>query len=250
MKTNQFKDLVNKAFKASEEFYKKKSKLEPNPFYIGFGSPSAKILILGQEKAIAKTNTKAIFAESVRNTYHWQKILTDNISDLNYEFSDTLGFKTPLHPYYPSFPKANNTWKFYQDLVNILYPKLLNSDIGNSFFSETFITEVNHKPSTTKTGRDIHEGREDLMNHPFYKSFPITIIATGSDYLKESEIEQKFAVKLISRDPTPYKRFFIFEDKVNKRILINTRQFSQFYYSTDERIAYFNKIAEPCKKFL
>ncbi|PJC06648.1 MAG: hypothetical protein CO068_10175, partial [Flavobacteriaceae bacterium CG_4_9_14_0_8_um_filter_34_30] len=116
MYSKEFQNLVKSANKFSKEFYQDNDQKNENPFYIGFGNPSSDILIVGQEKAISKEKHHQIFSESTENPLQWDKMVAENIVDINYKFYDSGHFKNPLHPY-DGKPKKGNTWNQYQKLI-------------------------------------------------------------------------------------------------------------------------------------
>ncbi len=61
-----FIDLVKSSILKTDKFYKTPQKV-CNPYYIGFGNPNAKILIIDQEKAIDVNDPDRIKAESIDN---------------------------------------------------------------------------------------------------------------------------------------------------------------------------------------
>lgn len=247
MYNKEFKELVKKAVKGSNLFYDFEKEKKPNPFYIGFGNPNSKILIVGQEKAIKDGDEAALDSESIQNPYQWEKIINEEITDLEYIFNKERLFKNPLHPY-TGKPSKGNTWNQYQKLVELVYPEIKEEKINNSFFLKSFITEVNHEVSTTKLGNQRNIVREKFIDHNFYKQFAITILAAG-DYLTNKEIEYKFDVKFHSDNSEPYKRCILFKDKNEKRILVNTRQMSNFYFDGQTKKDYFQKIVTEIKKY-
>lgn len=177
-----FEELVNDAVSKSDLYYHGQEKARPNPFYIGFGNPESKLLIIGQEKAIddsTEYGRKQMNVESTDNPYQWEKIIVEKIFDLDYRFDSTTHFKNPRFPYCRKPPKGN-TWNQYQLLVSTLFSDIENRP--NSFLNKSFITEVNHRVSSKKLGNERNIDRINFMSHIFYKSFPMTIIAVG-DYL-------------------------------------------------------------------
>lgn len=245
MYSNEFKNLVEIAYNKSVEYYKKEKDLIPNPFYIGFGNPNADILIVGQEKAIDKKKKFVIKTESVKNPCQWKKIVDKNISDINYLFyeekENISSFKNPLYPY---AKKCKGTWANYQKLLNLIYPKLEKEPIENSFFTKSFITEINHHPSPTQLGNKRDPQREEFLHNDYYKNFKVIILAIGN-YLSQNEIEEKFDVKFFRNDSEPRKRLVIYKNDIEKRILLNTRQLSN-----DISNIYLSKIKDLVKTYI
>ena len=236
--SNSFKDLVFLANKKAE-LVDKNSGLNSSPFYIGFGNPSSKLLIMGQEKSIKSDNLMQIRAESFENPKQWKYLVENEIIDVDYKFYSDFHFKNPLHPY-DGKPTKGNTWLQYQKLVNFIYPNLINNK-WNSFLFSSFITEINHQVSPRQLGNQKDENRESIINHNFYKSFSVTILAIGK-YLNNHEIEKCFDVQFLEDHSKPRKRLLIFTNESENRIVLNVRQLSN-----DISIEYLKRIANSTK---
>ena len=243
-----FQELVTIAVAQSHAYFSGKELPEPNPFYIGFGNPNASLLLIGQEKAIdATTDKDSMKLESTRNPYQWQKMIAEGIVDRNYEVEGPgVFFKNPSFPYTKK-RKGSNTWNHYQLLVKRLFPDL--EDNPNSFFTKTFITEINHEVSKKKVGNQANPIRKNFMSHRFFKSFPMTIIAAGN-YLSDGEIEERFDVKRVPVDLSESNmKLQVFENQEQQRVVLSTRQFSNFYFNQENRDAYFGRICTCLQKY-
>ncbi len=244
-----FEELINVATEESDLFYQGKEMVNPNPFYIGFGNPNSKLLIIGQEKAIdSKTEYGKLQmkVESIDNPYQWKRLNDEKISDLYYKFDNPTHFNNPRFPYNGKPPRGN-TWNQYQLLANRIFPEIENKP--NSFLNEAFISEVNHIVSNRKIGNERNPDRMNFMNHVFYKKFPMTIIAAG-DYMNREEIENQYDVKFVDSSLSePHRKLVIYENEMNKRVLINTRQFSNFFFNKEKRDTYFDKICKALLKY-
>lgn len=252
MYNSKFQDIVNEAYSKSTSIYGKEypisnsSKYQPNPYYIGFGNPNSSILIIGKEKGFNIDSAKKknylnsqLFLESIANPDDWKKIIENNIQDNNYKYHlESSHFKSALQPYTDKKPDGGHTWNKYQKIVDhIDKPKQKSI---NSFFFNSFITEVNFRPSKlSKNPKDFGE-RLEFLKHPFYKSFPIVILACGN-YLSKTKIEKIFSVKYES-DLHTEKRKKLIEYKSESKKLINTRQLS--FDVTDEYLKLVAKIAK------
>jgi hypothetical protein len=241
MYKESFKDLVNFA-NAKSELISLNLKNTTNPFYIGFGNPNSKILIVGQEKAINIDNEIQIKAESTENPKQWNYLVENRIDDIDHKFYSDYYFKNPLHPY-DGKPTKGNTWLQYQKLINLVLPDHF-SERNNSFLLNSFITEINHQVSPKQLGNKENEERQAINNHIFYKRFNITILAIGR-YLANSEIESRYNVNFFQDYSKPRQRFLAFSNESEKRIVVNIRQLSNDI-STD----YLKKIAEIIKKYI
>lgn len=237
-----FQELVTIAVAQSHA----KELSEPNPFYIGFGNPNASLLLIGQEKAIdATTDKESMKLESTQNPYQWQKMIAEGIVDRNYEVEDPGVFKNPSFPYTEN-RKGSNTWNHYQLLAKRLFPDL--EDNSNSFFTKTFITEINHEVSKTSKGYQGNKDRKEFMSHRFFKSFPMTLIAAGN-YLSAQEIEERFEVQKVADLSQRSMKLQVFENQEQQRVVLSTRQFSNFYFNQENRDAYFGRICTCLQKY-
>lgn len=236
----EFKDLIAHSYRATEKFYLENPKTESNPFYVGFGNPNAKILLIGKEKAIGSENTEALKYESRKNPIEWEYYVRNLTSYNRKRFWDEAKFY--LNSFYPyeKTNKGGDTWAKYESLVNrILEKKRIKHNV---FFEESFLTEVNYKPSKrSKIKKFEDEERKEFLKSSFYKSFKITILACA-DYLKKEEIEEIFDVKFTANLSDGHKMVVY---KNEDRILVNTRQLS-----TSVPNLYLQKIAEEVKSYL
>ena len=148
------------------------------------------------------------------------------------------------------------TWTNYQNLINRLYPEA-NAGKMTTFHQYAFITEFNDLPSKKSKRKDpevqqrITHRCKNVLNHPFYKSFPIVIAACGH-YVKDYNInlEDIFNQKYIEPESVKIKKgeWINFHQKDN-RILIHTRQLSWCSKKLIERIAeYCKPYIEPLQK--
>ena len=147
------------------------------------------------------------------------------------------------------------TWTNYKELINLLYPE---ADAGKitTFHQYAFITEFNDLPSKKSKRKDpevqqrITHRCKNVLNHPFYKSFPIVIAACGH-YVKDYNInlEDIFNQKYIEPESVKIKREWINIHRKDNRILIHTRQLSNaFSFKLIERIADILNLSKSLKK--
>ena len=153
-------------------------------------------------------------------------MIDENISDFDYKFPSKTGFGNPLYPYYGGNTNKMGTWAYYQKIISIYYPQLKSETISNSFFKNTFISEINHEVSKKGLGNQRNTTRTQFLNHSFFISFPITIIAAGN-YLKEKEITNRFKVSFVENKSEPYKKIKIYKSSDSQRIVVNIRQLRQ-----------------------
>ena len=223
--------------------------------FIGYGNPNAKILIIGKEEALDMgiEDDKRIYEIAVKsNCELWEKndassITPDSIPVWK-DSKDSKDFN-PLYPWKgDELPKG--TWTNYQKLINRLYPE---ADAGKmtTFHQYAFITEFNDLPSKKSKRKDpevqqrITHRCKNVLNHPFYKSFPIVIAACGH-YVKDYNInlEDIFNQKHIEFKPVKKSAWLNIHKKDN-RILIHTRQLSNAF--SRELI---KCIADYCKPYI
>lgn len=227
--------------------------------FIGYGNPNAKILIIGKEEALdmGKEHDKRIYEIAVKPNC---KLWKEKVLDLSSITPDSIPVWKDSEDFNPLYPwkgddLPNGTWKNYQKLINRLYP---TADVGKmtTFHQYAFITEFNDRPSKTSKRKDskvqerITHRCENILNHPFYKSFPIVIAACGH-YVRDYNInlEELFNQKHIEFKPVKKSAWLNIHKKDN-RILIHTRQLSNSFSPelinciTDYCIPY---IEAPCK---
>lgn len=196
--------IYSSKFKGAIELAVKKK------LFLGSGNPNAKILFVGKEAAI----------NSIKATKQHEREITNNITDwvVNYQnntqFSDVNNwFQNPIYnPLYPYKGQKNNiesrnkegdivrghggtskTWYNYQKITNKLYfDTAQNNDIN--FHEYAFITELNQvtgsysKEVPKKLRKESIEKRKELFKEPFFKDFPITIVAVGH-YVRDFNID-------------------------------------------------------------
>ncbi|PWJ42426.1 hypothetical protein [Sediminitomix flava] len=238
-----FKDLVQTYNPKSESFLDGIDRIQPNPYYLGFGFPDSKILIIGQEKAIDPSKTHIVKNESMENLRQWDVLIEEEIDDVGYHYyGEEVDFKNPLHPYKK---KGGKTWGCYEKLLKSIYPELSESRVENTFFLKAFITEVNSEVSKTQLGNKTTEERRALLKHDFYKSFPVTLLAFG-DYMGKSEIQDLFEVDFVEDLSIPNEKLVVFKDSKRERLIIQSRQFSNAI--SDEYIK--EKVAKLAKEHL
>ena len=200
--SNEFKDLI--------------ARIEQTKDFIGYGNPNAKILIIGKEEAldIEEECDKEIYEIAVKSNWElWKKNDSSSITpDSIPVWKDSKDSKdfNPLYPW-KGDELPNGTWKNYQKLINCLYP---TADVGKmtTFHQYAFITEFNDLPSKKSKRKDpevqqrITHRCKNVLNHPFYKSFPIVIAACGH-YVKDYNInlEDIFNQKYIEPESVKIK---------------------------------------------
>lgn len=175
--------------------------------FIGYGNPGAEILIIGKECAIDPENDKdGIYELSItRNREQWRSIINnpetlspDNIlswfspCSKEEKFSPLFPFKGQLFTIRRKDRNGNisnkgtsATWYKYQkltDKINDNSSKAKDNEID--FLEHCFITEFSavcspYSRKSSKVAQSIKDRTENLLNHPFFTSFPIIIVACG-----------------------------------------------------------------------
>lgn len=201
-----FIDLLN------TESYKKET-----PF-IGYGNPSAKILIVGKEIIWGK-GTPEEKRYCLDNFNDWNNnIQTKNPITIKSEVlypeddihSEAFENFNPLFPHYFRYNKVGNTnpitevngkfthqnltysagptWYKYQKLINFIYPNRRQNEYVD-FFNEAFITELSEETrhdNNNVRGKDAEKTRKSiekrcpLLKEPYFQSFPIVIYACNN----------------------------------------------------------------------
>lgn len=229
MYSRKFKDLVNLAFEKSENLTFNEKKCG-NPYYVGFGNPNSKVLILGKEKGFDVQNnhiSEQFEYESLKNPNEWKYYIDNKIKPNTKKYSNTQYYINAFKPYLHK-NNGGHTWNKYETLLKYLFPEIKGSE--NDFFNQAFISEINHQPSKLSKLKKIESSeRLDLLKHDYFKSFPITILGCGN-YLSQVQIEQIFDLTLFENRSKPRQKLTIFKN--SNRILVQTRQLS-FDVKTD-----------------
>ena len=80
--SEKFINLVNDSFIKSNNLLSSEKEIG-NPYYVGFGNPNARVLILGKEKGFNKDNIEQLNLESIENINEWKSYI-DNNTSFNY----------------------------------------------------------------------------------------------------------------------------------------------------------------------
>ena len=213
MKKTDFHDVV--------EFCDKRK------FFIGEGTPTAKILIIGKECGWNKDlgeptpeNIKKQAKESVEYNLKCWRNLNGNLEQLK---KDAL----------KSWPN-NPTWRNYETLVkSITGMKLAKYD----FLDYCFITELSQIGMPYSKHNDITKEsvkkREELFMHSFFQNFPVVVMTCGHYPTQEYkfDIENIFDVEWTKETKVLSKANYynVHHGKTKNgqdKILIHTRQVS------------------------
>ncbi|SHH18889.1 hypothetical protein SAMN05444372_1217 [Flavobacterium micromati] len=241
MYTEKFIDLVEKSNINSKNFYSNILNIEePNPYYIGYGNPNSKILILGKEKGFDKSNLLQLKYESIDNPMQW-KYYTDNLFPMNTKkFYENTNYVNVFIPYRGK-QKSGHTWTKYSILNKLIFST--KNEEYQDFFKTSFISEINYKPSKLSNIKNFKdEKRIEFLKHSYFKSFKVIILACG-DYLNSVKIQEIFNVKLCENKSKSREKLVVYKN--NNFILINARQLSM-----DVKNEYLERISEIVKHYM
>ena len=268
---NILKDLN---YMYTEKFKQVVQYCKENNLFVGYGNPNGKVLVIGKEAAHVAKEDLADHLEKKKeellqsNVAQWEHILSTGEVP-NYDGERPISDENPLYAYGNQYNKRDNlnnkkgnpynggtsdTYtkyeKFYEQLF--LHGEKLKKI---NFQKEFFITELSDYP-TKESYKDNEiealrkqsiEERKPLFALPFFKEFPIVIVAAG-DYPEKYnfDMQQTFDVQWEGKTIEVGKYWYnLHFSKDNKRILIHTRQLSNSF--SGELIV---AIANEAKKFL
>lgn len=237
--------------------YEKFKTGEKDCFYIGEGNPDADILIIGNECASSDTETVV----ATRNVTAWKEFLDRkySVEEIQRELPDYK--EIPHNCYYPLFPwlgqkcivcvrdKDGNairgengtarTWVQYQKLTDWANGKIFNRNNPIDFHLHAFHTELSQipekhsGPKNKNTEESINTRLRNLFSQPFFKKFPVVIIAAGQYVPKyDIHIEQWFSVDFdgptrhVNGDCRQWINLHHGHDNNTPRLLIHTRHFA------------------------
>lgn len=267
---NILKDLN---YMYTEKFKQVVQYCKENNLFVGYGNPNGKVLVIGKEAAHVAKEDLADHLEKKKeellqsNVAQWEHILSTGEVP-NYDGERPISDENPLYAYGNQYNKRDNlnnkkgnpynggtsdTYTKYEKLYEQLF--LQGEKLKKiNFQKEFFITELSDYPTKESyNDKEIEalrqqsiEERKPLFALPFFKDFPIVIVAAG-DYPSRYQIdlEKTFDVVYKGEIEVRKDRYFLHFSKDNKRILIHTRQLSNSV--SDELIA---AIASEAKRFL
>ena len=267
---NILKDLN---YMYTEKFKQVVQYCKENNLFVGYGNPNGKVLVIGKEAAhIGKEETTENLEKKKEelfqsNVSQWEHILSTNEVP-NYDGERPISHENPLYAYGNQFNKkdirkegkpynggTSSTYLNYEKLYEQLFLQGEKLEKIN-FQKEFFITELSDYPTKESyNDKEIEalrqqsiEERKPLFELPFFKDFPIVIVAAG-DYPKkyDFDMQQIFDVQWEGKPIKVGEKYWynLHFSKDNKRILIHTRQLSNRV--SNELIA---AIANEAKKFL
>ena len=266
---NILKDLN---YMYTEKFKQVVQYCKENNLFVGYGNPNGKVLVIGKEAAhIGKEETTENLEKKKEelfqsNVSQWEHILSTKEVP-NYDGERPISHENPLYAYGNQFNKkdvrkegkpynggTSVTYLNYEKLYEQLFLQGEKLEKIN-FQKEFFITEFSDYPTKESyKNEDIEslrkqsiEERKPLFALPFFKEFPIVIVAAG-DYPEKYnfDMQQTFDVQWEGKTIQVGKYWYnLHFSKDNKRILIHTRQLSNSF--SRELIP---AIANEAKKFL
>lgn len=268
---NILKDLN---YMYTEKFKQVVQYCKQNNLFVGYGNPNGKVLVIGKEAAHVAKEDLADHLEKKKeellqsNVAQWEHILSTGEVP-NYDGERPISDENPLYAYGNQYNKRDNlnnkkgnpynggtsdTYTKYEKLYEQLF--LQGEKLKKiNFQKEFFITELSDYPTKESyNDKEIEalrqqsiEERKPLFALPFFKDFPIVIVAAGDYPIKyKFDMQQTFDVQWEGKTIQVGKYWYnLHFSKDNKRILIHTRQLSNSV--SDEFIA---AIASEAKKFL
>lgn len=230
---------------------------EKEKFYLGEGNPDAKILIIGKEQGMAAHKNKDVNRE-----------VSENSIKENLAMWHDIVFSNNLEKYIKYLEGRRNDKKWetlrnYQVIMDKIREKRINKE-KLDFYEDCFITEMNqiqlqssNKANNLQAEREYSiKKRESLFRQSFFQNFPIVIMACGH-YPRDFgfDIQDIFKVEFI--EPTGGNEKYWYNIHFNKdyktngknRILIHTRQMSNFYDNRENIECFLSEITELCKTF-
>lgn len=192
--------------------------------YIGQGNPASKILIIGKELGLEKTDkngqlTLPYIRELLDNVSDWKNKSPENIP--NFFEARSWDAYHPRRPFYGQIMlKDNNsskkpkswdelnrgtsvTWKAQQQFINLLLPEeqqVLPRQLLN-FYEYSFMTDLSCncmktsvKNDETKRSIERRISKDGILAQPFFRKFPVVIfdIYHYFDWYKDLNIIQNF----------------------------------------------------------
>ena len=267
---NILKDLN---YMYTEKFKQVVQYCKENNLFVGYGNPNGKVLVIGKEAAHVAKEDLADHLEKKKeellqsNVAQWEHILSTGEVP-NYDGERPISDENPLYAYGNQFNKrdirkegkpynegTSSTYLNYEKLYEQLF--LQGEKLKKiNFQKEFFITELSDYPTKESyNDKEIEalrqqsiEERKPLFELPFFKDFPIVIVAAGDYPIKyKFDMQQIFDVQWEGKTIQVGEKYWynLHFSKDNKRILIHTRQLSNSF--SGELIV---AIANEAKKFL
>jgi hypothetical protein len=209
-----FQNLVNESHSKSLLFEKTKT---PNPYYIGYGNPNAKILIIGKEKGFDINDKDVLLRESTLNPKQWKAKIEGDIPKLEFDPETPYGVEMNNLP-------EGHTWSKYNKLNNYIFGT-------DSFKQNTFISELNFMPSKYSPGRKaIKENitlRLNFFEHSYFKNQFSVVLLACSSYIKPHQIYANFNCQYAeTKNFGIGNKYYLHYNENKSRLIVHTRQLS------------------------
>ena len=262
--SSEFKEAINKGL------------------FLGTGNPNGKIVFIGKEAAIdEKLYPEQHKREIGNNICDWDNNYANEMqfSDIdNWFIRNSIPKYNPLYPYkgQKNTVESRNkegeivrgtggtskTWYNYQKIIDSVYFKDAPNNAIN-YHEFAFCTELNQvtgpysKTIPKKIRKESIEKRKELFQEPFFKEFPITIVAVGH-YVKDfninlqdifqmkfcEELSKEFSKELSGGLNKEYINVHFDDLEKPTKLLIHTNQLSMV---SNELI---NRLGKICNDFL
>ena len=239
-----------------------------NENYIGMGNPNAKILIIGREPAHdlkTEEGREAHHQDQELNRTNWKNLIegrpVEGRCNPRRPFPDQKCCRRVVKYDNPDSPDRKiiydnsgtaSTWVWYQKLIYKLIDKDFQKDVVD-FHDYCFHTDISSASaeSLKTTNKDakaksVDERSKHLFNEEFFKQFPITILAIGTDVGKYVPLNWCEEVLGFPRGEVVYKplvdskgeewMIWLNKDSKNHRILLHTYSLSQSSWEYIEKI--------------
>lgn len=224
----KFIETVDWSYQKSLEFYESNSRESvPNPYYIGFGNPNSKILVIGQELAFDSNDLEKLKRESIENPSQWKRKITGKFKKEQEGFDPEMPYGDFISD---KNKRGNTTWSVYEKLNNLIGKNFRVVEDGN-FKYNFFFTDLNSIPSRYSKGlseKTKKDRMQFLKTNGFFQHFKIVILALGR-YLDRNDIIEIFKVSSKeekSKLEGKGKKLITYFDESNKKLIIHTRQLS------------------------
>lgn len=246
--------------KYTEEFIEAAAYSNKNNLFLGYGNPNGKVLMIGKEEYYQSKetpDTESFYNEILsqrekinsENNNSWSSNIDDQFQpEWNNNLDRVFLNSNALTKYWGQKNILNrqlkngdwnmgtsSTYKNYQKIYQNAFLGGKKEDYIN-FQKEFFITELNdliaEKDFKFNRLAELKSGfinqRAELLSLPFFKTFPVVVIASGH-YSKEFQfdIEKTFKVNYVGEPVFIGKSWYNIHYSENKdRIVLHTRQLS------------------------
>lgn len=259
----------------SSEFEKAIQLAKKKGLFLGTGNPNGKIVFIGKEAAIdEKLYPEQHKQELTNNICDWENNYANEMQFLDIDNWFIISKYNPLYPYkgQKNTVESRNkegeivrgtggtskTWYNYQKIIDGVYFKDAPNNLIN-YHEHAFCTELNQitgpysNTIPSKIRKESIDKRKELFQEPFFKKFPLTIVAVGH-YVRDFNIDLQdiFQMKfdeVLSKELSEglNKEYInVHYDDLEKptKLLIHTNQLSMV---SNELV---NRVGKICNDFL